>query len=239
MELQRLLSHTRKAISDYNMIDNNDNIAIGLSGGKDSLTLLYALSNLKKFYDKNFSIRAVMVDLGFENSDFSNIVKLCDGLDVKLDIIKSDIYEIVFNIRKEKNPCSLCSKLRKGAFNDYIKKLGCNKLAYAHHKDDFIETFILSLFYEGRINTFKPVTYLDRTDLYLIRPLLYVNEKDIIGFSNKYKLPVFKNPCPADGYTKRQYAKDLLKDLSKEVPDIKNRIFHSIVNSNLFDWFII
>ena len=239
MELQRLLSHTRKAISDYNMIDNNDNIAIGLSGGKDSLTLLYALSNLRKFYDKNFNIRAVMVDLGFENSDFSNIIKLCDDLDVKLDIIKSDIYEIVFNIRKEKNPCSLCSKLRKGAFNDYIKKLGCNKLAYAHHKDDFIETFILSLFYEGRINTFKPVTYLDRTDLYLIRPLLYVNEKDIIGFSNKYKLPVFKNPCPADGYTKRQYAKDLLKDLSKEVPDIKNRIFHSIVNSNLFDWFII
>lgn len=199
MELQRLLSHTRKAISDYNMIDNNDNIAIGLSGGKDSLTLLYALSNLRKFYDKNFNIRAVMVDLGFENSDFSNIVKLCDDLDVKLDIIKSDIYEIVFNIRKEKNPCSLCSKLRKGAFNDYIKKLGCNKLAYAHHKDDFIETFILSLFYEGRINTFKPVTYLDRTDLYLIRPLLYVNEKDIVGFSNKYKLPVFKNPCPADG----------------------------------------
>ena len=138
-------------------------------------------------------------------------------------------------LEKKKNPCSLCSKLRKGAFNEYIKDLGCNKLAYAHHKDDFIETFILSLFYEGRLNTFKPVTYLDRTNLYLIRPLIYINEKDIIGFSNRYNLPIFKNPCPADGYTKRQYAKDLLKDLSKEVPGIKDRIFHSITNSYLFN----
>lgn len=235
MELQKLLSHTRKAISDYNMIDNNDNIAIGLSGGKDSLTLLFALAKLKNFYDKKFSLRAVMVDLGFKNSNFNNIINLCKDLDIKLDIIKSDIYEIVFNIRKEKNPCSLCSKLRKGAFNEYIKDLGCNKLAYAHHKDDFIETFILSLFYEGRLNTFKPVTYLDRTNLYLIRPLIYINEKDIIGFSNRYNLPIFKNPCPADGYTKRQYAKDLLKNLSKEVPGIKDRIFHSITNSYLFN----
>jgi tRNA(Ile)-lysidine synthase TilS/MesJ len=236
MKLQKLLSYTRRAIDDFNMIDDEDHIAIGISGGKDSLTLLYALHGLRRFYPKKFTIHAVTVDLGFENLDLDTIKELCKTLDVSYTIIKTDIARIIFDARKESNPCSLCAKMRKGALNEEIKKLGCNKVAYAHHKDDIIETMLLSLIYEGRFYTFSPKTYLDHMALTVIRPLMYVDEADVIGFMNKYKLPVAKSPCPADGNTKREYVKRLLRNLNRENPGVKERMFTAIMNGNIDGW---
>lgn len=236
MQLQRLLSYTRKAVDEYQMIEENDHIAVGISGGKDSLTLLYALQGLQRFYPKNFKLSAITVDLGFQDFDLSPIQKLCQELEVPYHIVKSDIYHILFDVRKESNPCSLCAKMRKGALNDAIKKLGCNKVAYAHHKDDMIETMLLSLIFEGRFYSFSPKTYLDRMDLTVIRPLMFVDELEICGFRNKYQLPVVKSKCPVDGYTKRQYAKELLKQLNTEHPGTRERMFHAILNGNLKGW---
>ena len=229
MELKRLLSYTRKAVDDYHLIDPGDKIAIGISGGKDSLTLLYALNGLRRFYPNPFEIIAVSVDLGFP-IDLGPIRQLCEELDVEYHVITTDIARIVFQERQEGNPCSLCAKMRKGALNESVKKLGCNKVAYAHHKDDVVETLLLSMIFEGRFHTFKPLTYLDRMQLHVIRPLLYVEEADIIGFKNKMDLPVVKNPCPADGYTKREYAKELLRSMNKDHPGTKERLFTAIEN---------
>lgn len=236
MQLQRLLSYTRKAVDEYQMIEENDHVAVGISGGKDSLTLLYALQGLKRFYPKKFQLSAITVDLGFENFDLSPVQALCDELKVPYHIVKSDIYHILFEVRKESSPCSLCAKMRKGALNDAVKKLGCNKVAYAHHKDDVIETMLLSLIFEGRFYSFSPKTYLDRMDLTVIRPLMFVDEMEICGFRNKYTLPVVKSKCPVDGYTKRQYAKELLKQLNTEHPGTRERMFHAILNGNLKGW---
>lgn len=236
MDLQRLLSFTRKAVDDYQLIDTGDKIAVGISGGKDSLTLLYALNGLKRFYPKTFEIEAITVDLGFEGFDLSPIKVLCDDLGIYYTVVHTEIAPIVFGERKETNPCSLCAKMRKGALNDAVKALGCNKVAYAHHKDDVVETMLLSLIFEGRFHSFSPKSYLDRTDLTVIRPLLYVNEADIIGFKNKMNLPVQKSPCPADGYTKREYAKNLLRDLNHQHPGAKERMFTAIVNGDIFGW---
>lgn len=228
MKLQQVLSYTRKAIDDYQMIQDNDKIAVGISGGKDSLTLLYALHGLKRFYPKTFDIHAVTVDLGFDNLNLEKIRELCRELEVEYTIVRTDIAKIIFQDRRESNPCSLCAKMRKGALNDAIKAAGCNKVAYAHHKDDMVETMLLSLIFEGRFHTFSPVTYLDRTDITVIRPLLYMNEMDVVGFVNKYNLPVVKSPCPADGNTKREYVKNLLKQLNTENPGVKQRMFTAI-----------
>jgi tRNA(Ile)-lysidine synthase TilS/MesJ len=236
MKLQRLLSYTRKALDDYKMIDDGDNIAIGLSGGKDSLTLLYALSHLRQFYPKKFNIEAITVSMGYKDMDFSPVEQLCKELGVNYTIVETEIADIVFSRRKETNPCSLCAKLRKGAFNIKAKELGCNKEAYAHHNDDVIETMMMSLLFEGRFNCFSPVTYLDKTGITLIRPLIYVKEADIKGFRNAYKLPVVKNPCPVNGYTKRQYVKDLIKTIQAENPGLKKRLFHAIKTSNIQGW---
>ena len=236
MQLQRLLSYTRKAVDEYQMIEDGDHIAIGISGGKDSLTLLYALHGLKRFYPKKFDLTAITVDLGFDNFDLDPIKELCKEMDIPYIIEKSDIYNILFNIRKEKNPCSLCAKMRKGALNDAIKKAGCNKIAYAHHKDDIIETMLLSLIFEGRFHSFSPKTYLDRMDLTLIRPIMFVDEMDVIGFQHKYNLPVVKGKCPVDGYTKREYAKNLVRQLNQEHPGAKERMFHAILNGNIQGW---
>ncbi len=235
MKLQQLLSYTRKAIDDYQMIQTGDRIAVGISGGKDSLTLLYALSELRRFYSKKFELIAISVNLGYE-IDYTEIRSLCETLGVPLHIVSTEIADIIFRVRQESNPCSLCAKMRKGAFNDEAKRLGCNKLAYAHHKDDVIETMLMSLVYEGRFHTFSPVTYLDRMDITLIRPLLYVNESDIVGFKNKYNLPVFKNPCPADGYTKREEIKALIKDINTLAPGVRERLFHAIHYGPLPQW---
>lgn len=235
MQLQQLLSRSRKAIDDYHMIQEGDRIAVGISGGKDSLALLYALSELRRFYPKKYELIAISINLGYE-IDYSEVKKLCENLSVELQVIQTEIKSIVFDIRKEDNPCSLCSKLRKGAFNDAAKAAGCNKAAYAHHRDDVIETLLMSLIYEGRIHTFAPVTYLDRSEITLIRPLIYVNECDIVGFQHKYDLPVFKNPCPADGYTKREEVKNLIKQLDAEAPEIRDRLFRAIISGTIPSW---
>lgn len=236
MKLQQLLSYTRKAVDDYQMIQEGDHIAVGISGGKDSLTLLYALHGLKRFYPQKFELSAITVDLGYENFNLEPIKKLCEELEVPYTIVKTDIAQILFEERKESNPCSLCAKMRKGALNEAVKEMGCNKVAYAHHKDDIIETMLLSLLFEGRFHSFSPKTYLDRMDLTVIRPLMYVDEADVIGFQNKYNLPVAKSKCPVDGYTKRQYAKELVRQLNMEHPGAKNRMFTAIVNGNIKGW---
>ena len=238
MKLQQVYSLVRKAVDDYRMIEEGDKIAIGISGGKDSLTLLYALHGLKRFYPKKFDIIAITVDLGFDNLNLDKIKALCEELQVEYMIVKTDIGKIIFEDRKESNPCSLCAKMRKGALNDAIKAAGCNKVAYAHHKDDVVETMLMSLIYEGRFHTFSPVTYLDRMDLKVIRPLMYMNEADVIGFVNKYEVPVVKSPCPVDGHTKREYIKQLLRQINLETPGVKERMFTAIRTGNLKGWMI-
>ena len=238
MKLQRVLSEVRKAVDDYRMIAEGDKIAVGISGGKDSLTLLYALSSLRRFYPHPFELVAVTVDLGFANLDLSEIKKLCEKLEVPYTVVKTQIGQIVFEQRQENNPCALCAKMRKGALNEAMKQLGCNKITYAHHMDDVVETMMLSLLYEGRFHTFSPVTYLDDTGLTVIRPLIYMKEADVIGFVRKYEVPVVKSPCPADGHTKREYVKQLLKQLNTENPGVKQRMFTAIQNGcdNLKEW---
>lgn len=228
MKLQQVMSYIRRAIDDYQMIEENDQIAIGISGGKDSLTLLYGMHGLKRFYPIKFDIHAVTVDLGFDNLNLDKIKEICKELNIPYTIVNTDIADVIFNQRKETNPCSLCAKMRKGALNDAIKAAGCNKVAYAHHKDDVVETMLMSLIYEGRFHTFSPVTYLDRMDLTVIRPLMYMQEADVIGFINKYDIPVVKSPCPADGHTKREYIKQLLRQLNLENPGVKERMFAAI-----------
>ncbi len=213
------------------MISSGDKIAIGISGGKDSLTLLYALSYLRKFYPESFDIVALTVDVGFENMDFDKVKKLCEQLEVQYHIVSTQISEIVFDIRKEGNPCSLCSKMRKGAFNNAAVELGCNKIAYAHHKDDLIESMMMSFIYEGRLHTFSPVTHLDRSRLTLIRPLLYLYEGDVKGFVKEYDLPIVKSSCPVDGSTKREYVKQLVNQINYENMGAKNRMFHAIIDN--------
>ena len=237
MRLQQVLSYVRRAADDYHMIQEGDRIAVGISGGKDSLTLLYALHGLQRFYPQHFELHAVTVDLGFQNLDLSRIESICrDELQIPYTIVKTDIADVIFEQRKEANPCSLCAKMRKGALNDAIKKEGCNKVAYAHHKDDVVETMLMSLIFEGRFHTFSPVTYLDRTGITVIRPLLYMNEADVIGFVNKNQVPVVKSPCPADGHTKLEYVKQLLRQLNLENPGVKERMFTAITTGNLQGW---
>lgn len=242
MELQRLLSYTRQAIEDYDLIEENDHIAIGISGGKDSLTLLYALSHLKRFYPKPYALSAITVDLGYEDFDLSPIVTLCDKLEVPYHIVSTDIAQIIFEKQKSStqlskgSPCSLCARLRKGALNDKLIELGCNKIAYAHHMDDMIETAFLSMIFEGRFYAFSPRTYLERTGLTVIRPLMYVSEAEIKGFQNKMNLPVVKNPCPIDGSTQREYVKKLIRQINLDHPGAKKQLFHAITHGNLPGW---
>ncbi|MCI8514834.1 MAG: tRNA 2-thiocytidine(32) synthetase TtcA [Lachnospiraceae bacterium] len=236
MTLQKLLSYTRKAVDEYRLIEDGDRIAVGISGGKDSLALLYALHGLQRFYPKRFELIAVTVHLGLDRMDFSPVQALCEKLQIPYHIIPSQIYSIIFEERREDNPCSLCAKMRKGALNQAVKSLGCNKVAYAHHKDDVVETMLLSLIFEGRFYSFSPKTYLDRMDLTVIRPLMFAPEADIIGFKNSCQLPIVKNLCPADGYTKRQYAKELLGRLNREHPGAKERMFTAICDGNIKGW---
>ena len=236
MTLQQVLSQVRRAADDYEMIQDGDKIAVGISGGKDSLTLLYALSTLRRFYPHPFELHAVTVDLGFENLNLGKIEALCKELDVPYTIVPTQIASIVFDQRKEKNPCALCAKMRKGALNEAIRGAGCNKIAYAHHKDDIIETAMMSLLYEGRFYAFPPVTHLDRTDLTVIRPLMLVSEADVKGFQNKYQLPVCKNPCPMDGHTNREAIKNLIRSINAEAPGVRERLFHAVSHGNLPGW---
>ena len=235
MKLQQLLSLTRKAVDEYEMIQEGDHIAVGISGGKDSLALLYALQGLQRFYPNHFKLSAITVDLGYEKFSTEPIAKLCEELHVPYHVVKTDIAHILFEERKETNPCSLCAKMRKGALNEEILKLGCNKVAYGHHKDDIIETMLLSMIFEGRFHSFSPKTFLDRREITVIRPLMFINEADIIGFSRKYQLPVSSSRCPI-GLTKRQYAKELLHQINTENPGAKERMFTAILNGNISSW---
>lgn len=236
MTVKRLLSLTRQAIDDYQLISDGDSVAVGVSGGKDSLVLLTALAHLRSFYPHSFSVQALTVHPGFHGFDLTPVQNYCDQLNIPYTIIHTDIARIVFDERHEANPCSLCAKLRKGAFNQKALELGCNVVAYAHHRDDLINTLFMSMIYEGNIHTMSPKTALDRTGLTLIRPLIYVQEADIIGFQHKYALPVCKNPCPADGKTARAYVNNLTKQLNQENPGVKDRIFHGILNAKFEDW---
>lgn len=238
MKLQQLYSHTRKALDDYQLIEAGDKIAVGISGGKDSLTLLYALSGLRRFYPKPFELEAVTVDLGYEGFHLEAIQKLCDELEVPYHIVYTEIAKILFEKRQESSPCSLCAKMRKGALNNALKALGCNKVAYAHHMDDVIETAFLSMIFEGRFYSFPPKTYLEDSNLTVIRPMIYVSEAEVKGFQNKYQLPVVKNPCPADGNTKREYVKQLIRQMNFDHPGVKSRLFHAIQNGNIPGWSI-
>lgn len=213
------------------MVQENDKIAIGISGGKDSLTLLYALAGLRKFYPKKFDVVAITVDLGYGNFDLSKIEKLCESLDVEYHIVSTNIGNMV-----REGECSLCARLRKGALADKAMEFGCNKIAYAHNMDDVVETMLLSLIYEGRFSAFWPVTYFEDKKLAVIRPLIFAPLADIIGFMNKYDLPVTKNPCPYDGVTERGYVRELLAEINKHAPGVKNRMMTAIRNGNLEGW---
>ena len=236
MKLQRLLSLTRQAVDRYQMIQDQDHIAVGISGGKDSLTLLYALGHLKRFYPHPFKLSAITVDLGIAPMGLEPIRRLCEELEIPYQVVSTEIGRILFQIRQEQNPCALCAKLRKGALNEKALELGCNRIAYAHHRDDLIETALMSLFYEGRFYAFSPKTHLDRTGLSVIRPLLFVPEADVIGFQRRYQLPVCKNPCPMDGHTKREYIKSLIRNLERENPGLKDRLFRAVISGHIEGW---
>ena len=226
--IKRILSYVRRGVDDYQMIEDGDKIAVGVSAGKDSLTLLCALAELRRFYPKKFELSAITVDMGFEGSDFSSIKELCEELDVPYHIIPTQISTVIFDVRKEKNPCSLCAKMRRGALYGAARELGFNKVALGHHFDDVVETFMLNLFFEGRLGCFQPVTYLSNTGITLIRPMLYMPEKDVKYFSSKAELPIIKSPCPADGNTEREEMKKLLATLEKENKGLRYRIFGAI-----------
>ncbi|MBQ8310242.1 MAG: tRNA 2-thiocytidine(32) synthetase TtcA [Clostridia bacterium] len=224
--IKRILSYTRRALDDYEMIRLGDRIAVGVSAGKDSLTLLCALAELRRFYPVPFELVAVTVDMGFAGGmDFSPIQALCDELNIPYHITRTEIAKIIFDIRKEKSPCSLCAKMRRGALHRAAKEVGCNVVALGHHFDDAVETFVLNLFFEGRLGCFSPVTYLSRMDLRMIRPMVYLPEKEVRYFSSKAKLPVIKSPCPADGNTQREEMKQLLARLDREHNGLRYRIF--------------
>lgn len=226
MNTQKLLSYMRQCIQKYNMIDENDKIAVGLSGGKDSYTLLKGLYELQKFYPKHFQLCAIYVNLGIDNNHSSAMImqEYCNKINIPFYCVDTDIYSIVFEERREKNPCALCAKMRKGALNEKALELNCNKIAYAHHKDDFIETSILSLMFEGHYYCFPPVTHLDKTGLTLIRPMFYINEWEIRGYSIKEEFPIINNPCPADKNTKREVVKKYIKDSESTFPDIRKNL---------------
>lgn len=233
--MQKLLGLMRRCIDDYDMIQEGDRIAVGVSGGKDSLVLLQLLAYLRKFFNKSFTLEAITIDMGL-GMDFGGIAELCEKLDVPYHIIKTEIGPIIFEHRKEKNPCSLCSKMRRGALNQAILELGFNKLALGHHYDDAVETFVMSLIYEGRISCFQPVTDLDRTGIIQIRPMLYIHEKTVDNFAKRMELPVTENRCPVEKSTKREEIKQLVYDLSQTYPDLKERIFGAMQRYPLAAW---
>ncbi len=234
--MRKLLSLTRKCVKDYQMLQPGDRVAVGVSGGKDSLALLRLLAELRDHSPVPFELQAITLDMGYEGMDFSPIAALCEGLQVPYTLRKTQIREIVFDIRKEENPCALCAKLRRGILNETAVELGCSKVALGHHYDDAIETFALSLIYEGRISCFLPVTFLDRTGLTLIRPMLYIHEKSIRNFVERQGLPIVHNPCPADKNTKREDVKALLYELEGRYPGLKDNIFGGLQRSPLPGW---
>jgi len=238
--MNHILSYVRRCVEDYRMIAPGDRIAVGVSGGKDSLTLLTALARLREFYPNPFTVEAITLDMGHadgcEGMDFSGVADYCKTIGVAYTVLPSEIHHIIFDLRGEKNPCALCAKMRRGALHEAMRERGISKIALGHHFDDAVETFFLSLFYEGRISCFQPVTYLDRMEITQIRPLLYCGEGMIRGAAARHALPVVKNPCPADGYTKRQETKQLIQTLDKQYPGLKKRVFGAMQRLPLPAW---
>lgn len=232
-EMKRLLSFVRRAADDYNLIEEGDRIAIGVSGGKDSLALLSALAEMRRFYPKKYDIVAITVDMGFEGGDYSSIKDFCDCINVPYVIEKTDIAKIIFDIRKESNPCSLCAKMRRGSLHKAAVDNNCNKVALGHHFDDAVETFMMNLFFEGRLGCFSPKSYLSNRKITLIRPLLYATEKDVVYFTNKRQLPVVKSLCPEDHATEREKMKKLLADLERSNPGLRHRIFGAMCKGEI------
>ena len=226
----------RRAVDDYSMIEEGDKIAVGVSGGKDSLLLLVALHHLQSYYPKHFDLEAITIELGFEGMDFAPVAELCRALNIPYTCLKTDIKEVVFDVRREDNPCSLCAKMRRGALNDAIRQRGINKLALGHHFDDAVETFMLSLLFEGRISCFRPVTYLDRSGVTQIRPLIYAGEQKIANLAQSLNLPVVENPCPQDKGSKRYEVKQLLKTLGQDYPDMRSKVFGAMQRLPLPGW---
>jgi len=232
--MKTILGCIRKADTDFEMIEPGDQIAVGVSGGKDSLLLLYALSLYRRFSGKDFSLHAITLKMGLEPFDISGITKLCEEISVPYTVIETEIAHIIFDVRKETNPCALCAKMRRGALNDAAKELGCNKVALGHHREDAIETLLMSLLFEGRLHTFHPNTYLSRKDITVIRPMIYAPEKDVIHVVKKLSLPIVHNPCPADGHSKREEMKQLIRTLSKDYPHIKDYMLSALQNKQQY-----
>ena len=234
--MQRILSLTRKCIAEYKMIKNGDKIAVGVSGGKDSVLMLMALSQLRRFYTESFDVKAITINSDPTKNDYSPIKKLCDENDIEYSVVDSNIFEIIFDIRKEENPCALCAKMRRGMLHDEALRLGCNKIALGHNFNDAVETFLMSQIFEGRISCFSPVTYLDRKGLWQIRPFLYADEYLIKRVTKKLELPIVKNPCPANGNTKRQEIKEFVAKMNSQYPGYSTKIFNAMQRYPLAGW---
>lgn len=234
--MQKILGYMRKAIDNYNMIQEGDKIAIGLSGGKDSITMLMGFKNLQRFYPKKFDIIAITINPGFEGFNTQILEKLCQDLNIPLIIESGNIKEIVFDIRKEKNPCSLCANLRRGMLNSIAQREGCNKIAVGHNEDDVLETFLMNLFYAGTINTFAPISYMDRSKITLIRPLVYAPEKYIRNFVKRNNITIMPKACPMDGVSKREDMKELIKKMQIDIPHVRANLYGAIKRGEINGW---
>ena len=234
--MQKILGQMRKAVEEFHMIEEGDRIAVALSGGKDSITLLMALKNLQRFYPKKFELIAITVNPGFEFFDTSILYDICKEIDIELVVAESHIKEIVFDIRKEKNPCSLCANLRRGILNTTAIEHNCNKIALGHNEDDVLETFLMNVLYTGNISTFAPVSYMDRSKMTLIRPLIYVSEKQTNSFIKRKEITIMPKACPMDGYSKREEIKQLLYNLSKQIPHVRANMYGAIKRSKIKGW---
>jgi tRNA(Ile)-lysidine synthase TilS/MesJ len=236
--MKQILGGIRKAVEEYDMIQDGDKIVVGISGGKDSMVLLYGMKLFQRFSPVKYDLAAVTIGMGFENFDTGPIAEFCKKIDVPYYVVDTDIAEIIFDIRKEKNPCALCAKMRRGALHDKVKELGFNKVALGHHADDALETLFLSMFYEGRVSTFKPVTYLSNKDIHCIRPMLLLKEAQIEGVMNRHDIALVKSPCPMDRHTKREDMKILLKSIYKDIPQGRDRLIRAIRNKEQLSlWF--
>ena len=236
--MQNLMSRMRAAMEKYNMIEEGDVVAVGVSGGKDSLALLYALSEMRRFYPVKYEVKAITADMSFfgEKTDFSEITALCESLGVEHIIRETELYHIIFETRKEKNLCSLCARMRRGILHDMTKEAGCTKLALGHHMDDAAETFMMNLLSGGRIESFRPVTYLSRKDLTMIRPMILATEKEVLSAARKMKLPTVESPCPMDKTSNRNEMKELLAELEKKYPSLKEKIIGGLQKADICGW---
>ena len=233
--MQKMMGYMRRAIAQYHMIEEGDRIAVGVSGGKDSLVLLVALARMRRFLGIGYDIVGVTIDQGFDGvpGDFSRIESLCHEEGIPYEVVRTEIGEIIFHWREEQSPCSLCARMRRGALHDAALRLHCNKVALGHHREDALETFMMNLMNEGRLGCFSPVSYLSRKQLYLIRPLVLAPEGEILAAANRAHLPVWRNPCPVDGHTERERMKGMLRDLEREDPGLKNRMFGALQRAHL------